>query len=377
MSSLKLFLTILAASFGSALGVPKVQADELRVPVLLRYESAPGCPSVESFRQQVEARSRRIALVEDPATADTVFSVLLSRGSRGCYGKLEIRSAESVQTVREIQGMSCDDVIPALAFVAVLAVDPQAGQAPEVVPEAASGGAAPAAPEKAVPEAAPASPQGRFPAQEAPPTAPPKAKQTDPRPGEQRLARPGQPQGSPTHWRFAAGVLGQLARGLFPSSSPAASLYLETETQNASPWGLAPRFRFSLNGALSRAAAAGPGEAHFQWGAVALSGCPVRWAIHRRWTVSPCAVAELGFFRGEAQGLNLPLPADARTWGALGGSAQIRWHIGSRLFSEVEGTLIAPLSPPKSVVELNNATATVHQVGRVVGFVGWGLGLFL
>lgn len=105
-----------------------------KVHVAYRVPTDAACPDAASYRARIIARNRGVSFV-DRADAARVFDVQVRADPDGqLHGRLVVRDPVGVQTVREVFGATCAEVIDALALVAALALDPERPQEPRAVP---------------------------------------------------------------------------------------------------------------------------------------------------------------------------------------------------------------------------------------------------
>jgi hypothetical protein len=134
------------AVFTTALGVARAaQAEAL--PVHVDYSAPAGCGSRAAFVQELTARTPRVRII-DAAEPGPALVVTLADRSSGVVGELRLREADGTETVRAVAGKTCEEVVPALALIAVVLVDPEANARsapPPATPLPASPPPAPAA----------------------------------------------------------------------------------------------------------------------------------------------------------------------------------------------------------------------------------------
>jgi hypothetical protein len=151
----------------------------------LAYHAPPGCPDDEAFEAEIAART---ASAVRTGRAARTFDVTVEATS----GVLTIREPDGTSAVRRVQAASCVEVVSALALVAALALDPNAGGAK---------GAQAAPPPKSVEPAAPPPPvEAPIPSPE--PTSPASAAAWHSGAGAEAVARAGASPG----WLFGAAM---------------------------------------------------------------------------------------------------------------------------------------------------------------------------
>jgi hypothetical protein len=105
-----------------------------------RYVAPPSCPNQPLFSEQVASRTPRWLAPRSPFATD----IEIVPGASGFVGRVSFER-EGRRTVRELRAESCTELVPALALVVAILVDPGLGQA-----------AAPTPPSPEVTEPAPA-----------------------------------------------------------------------------------------------------------------------------------------------------------------------------------------------------------------------------
>jgi hypothetical protein len=108
--------------------------------VHVAYAAPAGCSSREHFVRELSLRSPRVRVVETPEPAATIVVELADRGA-GVRGEIRFTEVDGTETRRAIAGATCEEVVPALALIAAVLVDPQAVSRP---PSTATASPAPA-----------------------------------------------------------------------------------------------------------------------------------------------------------------------------------------------------------------------------------------
>lgn len=116
------------AAFGVA---ARARAESL--PVEVDYSAPAGCGSRATFVSELTARTPRVRVVE-ASEAGPVLVVALADRAAGVVGELRLREPDGSETVRAVAGKTCEEVIPALALIAVVLVDPEATTPPAPPP---------------------------------------------------------------------------------------------------------------------------------------------------------------------------------------------------------------------------------------------------
>lgn len=334
-------------------------AESVEEAVLREYVAAGDCPDSSVFTSHFASRTTRVRLVSVSSVARHGFAVALTHEGSRIVGRLEIRSRDGALSHREVAGEACAEVVSALAFVAALTADPTAQ----------SIGAPLSNESRRVETAASAQIIDPMPtASTAVSTMPQPQKKLDGDPGESRRLEG--MDGS--RWELL-GQLGALV-GLLPDTNLYAALFLQLGLPRQS-WGI-PGLRLGLLGSQSRSVQVDPGSAQFQWVTAQLAICPAMVRFSDQWSMTPCAVGELGILRGASQGVTDP-DEQTRWWRAAGGSLQLNWMASRRLFVQADATLRFPLARYEFVMVDDASFAHIHDVRAGSGGVGLGVGVRL
>jgi len=100
---------------------PSAEAQTLRVD----YSAPAGCGSRTTFVAELEARTRRVHVVDTTEPVATV-SVELTDHTSVIVGQLRLREPDGTETLRAVSGRTCEEVVPALALIAAVLIDPEA-----------------------------------------------------------------------------------------------------------------------------------------------------------------------------------------------------------------------------------------------------------
>jgi hypothetical protein len=116
-------------------------------PFHLSYSAPAGCGTREGFIAELTTRSARVRVAE-PAADGPTLEVTLADRATGVIGELRFRELDGAETLRAVPGKSCEEVIPALALIAAVLIDPEAASRlpPALAPGPASSPATAAAP---------------------------------------------------------------------------------------------------------------------------------------------------------------------------------------------------------------------------------------
>lgn len=97
-------------------------------PFRLVWSSSAGCHDASAFLAELTDRTARLRKARADEHAITLI-VETFRSEGGVRGQLTVRKPDGDLTVREVPGVSCQEVEAAMALIAALMVDPLAGQA--------------------------------------------------------------------------------------------------------------------------------------------------------------------------------------------------------------------------------------------------------
>jgi hypothetical protein len=322
----------LGLSVIGALGVTSpTQAQEPEEATHIDYAVPLGCPSEDAFLVQVRARTSRFRETADATRARTFF-ISIARTDHAVSGHLVMRSAGGAQSVRDVAGNRCEDVVAAMALIVALDLDPNASTSPFAPPTVSSQQAANVPGANLSPEQAKASTSRR--------------------------------------WSMGLGIHGAFDGGLAPRPFIGALFFIEA---NGPSRGLfVPTVRVAFERATSAADAAGQGpSANFVWTAGMVEACPARWTAGS-FGVAPCIRVEGGLI--EATGANIdPARSDQRPWLAAGIAAEGRWFFFTPLFLDAEVGARFPLVRTRYFFQPNNTT--LYDTPLVGWTAGVGIGM--
>src|SRR5882672_6807655 len=102
-------------------------------PIRLEYRPAAGCPSNDALVSNLRASTTRFRFAGEGEPARS-FAIDAEQkpgapgaaGTSKYAGRLTIRDVSGQTAVREVSGATCAEAVAALAFVAALAIDPNA-----------------------------------------------------------------------------------------------------------------------------------------------------------------------------------------------------------------------------------------------------------
>ncbi len=305
---------------GLAVLAPRAAAaapEDTAVSVVYRVDE--GCPDRAAFVRDVTARAERFRA--DDTSRDHAWTVTARRAEDGTFtGTLAIRDAEGPETVRDVRGATCSEVVSALALIGALTI-----------------GA----------EAAPPSP----PAPPPPPSPPP----------------PPPPPSPERGWQLAVAAGAALEGGVAPSVVGAFGGRIEIRARR--PGGFSPSLSLGLVRSLETTTAVRTGgSATFVLTTGMLDLCPSRWATDRL-SVAACLRGELGVLAGEGEGVTPPR-ADAPAWAALGALVRGELLVVSPVSLAVTGGPRTPLVRTRYIFQPD---ITVYEPPGIAGFAGFEL----
>jgi hypothetical protein len=321
-------------------GVASAEPESVRID----YTAPAGCPDSTAFLRSLRERTTRF---QEGAQDEPVrrFLVRVRAVASSFSGGLEIRSADGRTAVRTVDAAFCDEVVSALALITALAIDPNAltGSPTGAMRDQAepTPGSA-AAPER---RRSPASAALAVPV---PPAA---------------ASEPSQP------WRWSAGLLGHTTFRVSPSLGYGGDIFVDAEAPASSRLGPAVRMGIFLN--RSDVDLPSGAAASFQWVAVEVEGCPLRWG-GMRFAIQPCLAFRLGVIHGEGRNISRPKET-VSLWSDAGPVLRLRVAVTERLLLEAQGGLMLPLHRPTfDIVDMGSST-TAYSVPRLGGSAGIGV----
>lgn len=112
---------------------PFAFAQAVPSPIYVTLRLAPECQGASDFAPRLLSRTHRLRWA-NPGEPGIVFDVAAGPVQGGFVGQLQIQELDGRYTQRSVEGMTCESVINALAFVAAVLVDPESEQAVEPAP---------------------------------------------------------------------------------------------------------------------------------------------------------------------------------------------------------------------------------------------------
>jgi hypothetical protein len=306
-----------------ACGASVAQAQEARPaePFRLVWSSSAGCGTARAFLTELAGRT---ALLREARVDEHAITLIVETfpALGGVRGQLTVRKPDGDLSVREVPGLSCHEVVSAMALIAALMVDPLAGS---TEPKGAVVSSDPAGSRLDSPPAAESAWSLRL---------------------EQRLtARTAIAPG--LTWGQALGVmLTREASRFRPSLGLAAHVAHSTVT--------APQ-----------------GQAELAWTAAQLTFCPVGAGPPGRWDVRGCGAFQIGRLRGT--GFQTASSATKSiVWSSAVLELEARHRLVGPLWLGVEGAFVLPFSRESFYLL---PEPTLHRVPAWGAGFGLGVGL--
>lgn len=270
----------------------------------IRLDVDAACSSNDDFFRRVSEKTHRVVRAEGAEPAERV-EVRVERGTKAATkGEFRVIAEGEPVRLRRVAGESCDEVVEALSLAVALTYDPEAMLSKPPPPASAPPPPASAPPPPPV-VAAP------------PPAPPPKSK----------------PKPKPT-WQYAGGIRADLATtDLWPLGG---DVFVDLHRLE----GLRTSFRLTFQVIAAGREVEGA-TAHFFWGSVVPSACPVR-AVTGPFDFAPCAGIALGLLSATPEGI----PDGAsflRAWIAPRVSGRAGLALGKGFAIEAEVGLDVPL----------------------------------
>jgi hypothetical protein len=291
--------------------------DPTAEPFRLVWSSSAGCHDASAFLGELTDRTARLRKARTDEHAITLI-VETFRSEGGVRGQLTVRKPDGDLTVREVPGVSCQEVEAAMALIAALMVDPLAGQARRKRPEPVF-----------LPELA--------------------------------------PRAQPPAWSLRAEhrLMARTATTPNLAWGQALGAMLTYEAGTLKPSiGLAAEV-------VDGTATARHGSAELELIAARLAACPLGVQPGRALDLRLCATAELGRLRGN--GFATAAPASkAILWSSAGVDLQAAYELLAPLWIGLEGGFTFPFTRERFYVDPNE---TLHRVPAWGLAFGAGIGL--
>jgi hypothetical protein len=287
------------------LSTTNLRAEPTAAPLSISYLPSVACPVLEGFEEELR---RRLAVASGNShTASFQLRVAVAVDGAKFVGELLLREAGGQVTKRQVSGASCHEVVSALALVGALLIESTASEL------------APTAPAR-VPD---------------PPAAPPPRKREAP---VNIPASAAEPRTRLYRWRVGAGARYHGAVG--PSPRPGGEWLGGVLIR----WGKLQELllEVALQSTLEQSRTAASGIASFDWTALSLLACPLRFPTRGAVGARPCAVVELG----ELTGVGLSTERGAKAgmlWLAPGAVLRLEAPLSGRLTLELGAGIVTPL----------------------------------
>ncbi len=286
-------------------------------PFRIVWSSSARCGDGRAFLAELQRRTARLRPAQQGEHAITLI-VETFPSARGVRGQLTVRKPGGDLSVREVPGVSCDEVESAMALIAALMLDPLAGREEPITRH----GAGAAEPDRA--------------------------------PAKSAWSLRAEP-----HLTVRTGVAPSVAWG------QGVGLMLTREANALRP-------SLGLSAQLAHATvSAAQGSAELSWAVAQLALCPAALQPAGVWDLRLCATFQLGRLRGE--GFRTANPArEAIGWSSAGIELQARYRLLGPLWLGWEGGLSFPFTRERFYLE---PAQTLHRVPAWAVNAGIGLGL--
>jgi hypothetical protein len=322
----------------------------------LRFTAPPACSTAQDFREALDERVVRSGIY--PGELNHRITVSILPADDGWAARLVVESSvDGVRVERTAQANRCEELIPALALMAALALELEPSATPERPPPPPTL----EADLRSIPPLAPAPPKVASPLPVAAKAASSKAA---PPPGGTRLTE-GE-LGFMLHWRSVVGWRDRVAVG-------PGILWGSRAAQGFSPW-----LRVTGDRVASGVVDASGFGASLTWTLAQLDGCTHKWALSGGAFVSPCARLSVGSlqakgFAGVDAGVDSARDS-TRLWLTAGAGIEAAIPIVGPLWLRVQGGVEALVLRQRVYVDADPDRILVHMPA-VLGLLGVGLGV--
>ncbi len=305
-------------------------ADELR-PARLRLEVEAACTDGDDFGRRLRSHSSRLDVGSDEDATKVAVTIPAASPGERAFGTMRVGDS-----IRRVEGATCEEIADALSLVTVLMFDPAAGT-PSPPPE-------PPVTAPAAPEAAPPAPLARATIET--PVLPSPAREDD-----RRWAIGMHAVGAAIDVvPIGASVFGEMMRGRDLSTL---TLRLAATTYSAS-------------------VELGPRGANMVWSFLAPEVCPLRVRVGPV-SVFPCAGVAVGVLSSEpTRGAARPRSL-RRAWFAPRGAVRARVGVTPRLGVELE----AGLDVPRVRDRYSFGDIEAYRIPAVIPSLGLGIAMAL
>ncbi|MCA9593859.1 MAG: hypothetical protein KC776_11130 [Myxococcales bacterium] len=326
-------LLLLAALFWATPGMAEESA-----PVRVRAQAA--CSDSDAFFQEILARTPRARRANEGEDA-TRFDLTIEARDGKFRGELVVESAEGGRATRRVSAATCEDVSQALALVAALAIDPEAG----------TRGSAPEPAVAPTPTAPPAEPAPTVTSAPAVVSAPPR-----------------QEEPPEDHFQIFVGVGAEATGGAVPALGIGERALVGAGW--SSPSVVSPTLWLSF-ARVTGHTETDLGRADMTLVAGRLEGCPVRLTLGPL-SALPCGGAELGRLSGQGSGIRNP-NGGAAWWAAATARGALELRPGAGLALALSGGALLPITRDHFVFVDAGAERLAFRPPPVAGFFGLSL----
>jgi hypothetical protein len=253
-------------------------------PIRIEFDAPEGCSRVEAFYQGIRARTDAVRLAAEGENARRII-VHLAPAPGKIEGELRLLDAQG-ETVRRVDGPTCDQVVEALSLTAALAFD-----------------------------------RGPTPAEKPAPVAP------------RALSAPSTPLA------FELGARASTSQVVSPYVSLGGEVFvrLTKRTNDAARPTLDLGLFHARNDFLPPASGVVVRLTTF-----ALTACPTGWSLGGVWRMQPCVVGLGGWLDATDRSVDHP-DSSLRSWWSAGGRLRAAASLGLRYTLELEAGVTVPL----------------------------------
>lgn len=251
-------------------------------PIRVEFDAPAGCSSVEAFYQGIRARTDSVRSAAEGERALRIVVRLAPVGS-SVQGELRMLDDQG-ETVRRVDGATCDQVVQALSLTAAIAFD-----------------------------------RGPPP----PPPPPPPVERSTPS----------------TPWALELGVRASTTEVVSPFVSLGGEVFVRLTKKTDDP--ARPTLDVGLFHARNDLLPPASGVVS-RLTAVAVTACPIGWSLGGVWRMQPCAVGLGGWLSATDDSVDHPASA-LRSWWSLGGRLRAAASLGARYTLELEAGVTVPL----------------------------------
>lgn len=313
MRLLRLLLGIAVLCFS-----PTAHANDPPLPFSVHSVGKSECAPA-TFAVKLEQRSPRLRPASPGNRPALDFELDVERRTGKLAARLRVRELDGAETTREVEGVSCDEVLSALALIAVVLVDPSALEKNTTFDVASP-------------------------------------RITEPREAGARRRRPW------CLWRVGAGVNGGVESAVSPDVTVVAALQLEALLGGDGTF--SPRAAVALERSAGNTLSTPGGNAHFVWTAARVTGCPLRFPSSGQLAVRPCLFMDVGVL--DVTGEQTFRASSTRvSWFSLGALAHAELWPVKRLALGLDAGVVTPFVRDRFFFDPGDAasTLTVPRLG--------------